>query len=260
MVLDEADRMLDIGFQDDLVKIIDALPEKTQKIMFSATMPDKIRRFAKKILHQPAEISLSISKPAENVTQGAYLVYDEQKLPLLTDLLTAKGDVRCIVFTSTKKNVSVIVRQLKKAKINALGVSSDLEQSEREDALLQFRSGKVKVLVATDVLSRGIDIENLDVVFNYDVPSDAEDYVHRIGRTARAASSGLALTFINEASMIDFSKIERLIEQEVKKIALPEALGEGPKWKTFQGKGKKKSFHKKKPYNKNAKRPFKKRD
>lgn len=260
LVLDEADRMLDIGFQDDLLKIIDTLPEKIQKIMFSATMPDKIRKFSKRILDNPSEISLSISKPAENVLQAAYLVYDQQKLPLLTQLLDTKDDIRCIVFTSTKKNVSAIVRQLKKLKVKAMGVSSDLEQSEREESLLQFRSGNTKVLVATDVLSRGIDIEDLDMVINYDVPSDAEDYVHRIGRTARAASSGVALTLINEGDMFSFSKIEKLIDQEVRKLVLPIDIGEGPKWKVFQQREKRKSNYKRKPYNKNSKQSFKKKD
>lgn len=233
LILDEADRMLDIGFFDDLVKIISQLPQNRQSLMFSATMPDKVRKLANKILVNPKQVSTEISKPAEGVLQGTYLVYDKQKLPLLEKLIKDNPEYDSIlIFTATKKNVNVIVRQLQKYEKTAKGISSDLEQSEREQVLLNFRSKETRILVATDVLSRGIDIKDINLIINYDVPGDAEDYVHRVGRTARAKSTGVALTLINEADMQKFASIERLIERELIRIPLPAELGEGPEWRT----------------------------
>ena len=231
LILDEADRMLDMGFYDDIMRIVGFLPDDRQTLMFSATMPPNIRKMAKSILKNPEEISLALSKPAEGVLQAAYLAHDNQKASLLKSLIADKPSYSSIiVFASTKKKVGELVRALKGNDYQVEAVSSDLDQKERELALRRFKSQETRVLVATDVLSRGIDIKGINLVVNYDVPSDAEDYVHRIGRTARADSTGVALTIINPDDMYKFAKIERLIEMEVPKIPLPPELGEGPKW------------------------------
>ncbi|MCL1821977.1 MAG: DEAD/DEAH box helicase, partial [Prolixibacteraceae bacterium] len=202
LVLDEADRMLDIGFYEDLMKIISFVPPKRQTLMFSATMPPKIRSFAKQILRTPAEISLEISKPAEGVLQAVYLVYDKQKTSLINKLVADNPDYTSIlIFSSTKKKVNEIVRGLRSKDYKVEGISSDLEQRDREEILLRFRSRETRILVATDVLSRGIDIKDINLIVNYDVPSDGEDYVHRVGRTARADSSGVAITLVNSDEM-----------------------------------------------------------
>jgi superfamily II DNA/RNA helicase len=248
LVLDEADRMLDIGFFDDILKIVSFLPEERQNLMFSATMPPKIRDLSKRILNSPQEISIAISKPAEGVLQASYLVYDENKIPLICELIKGKEENKSIIiFSSTKKQVSSIVRYLNKHKIAAKGISSDLEQDEREQVLLDFRNKKVRVLVATDVISRGIDIKDINLVINYNVPSDAEDYVHRIGRTARADTTGVAITLINNDDMFSFKKIEDLIEKEVVKIPTPSSIGESPEWKVSDRRpNNKRHFNKKK--------------
>lgn len=255
LILDEADRMLDMGFHDDIQKILTFLPKKRQTLMFSATMPPKISELAKKVLNNPIEISIAMSKPAEGVLQAASLTYDAQKTPLINSLISNKPEVKAIlVFTSTKKKVSEIVRGLKSKDYKVEGISSDLEQNEREEVLLRFRSKQTRVLVATDVMSRGIDIKDINFVINYDVPGDPEDYVHRIGRTARADTTGVALTLVNEDDMYKFDRIEKLIERKVQRMKLPEALGDGPEWKiggggrpkfskgkgNFKGKGRKK--------------------
>ena len=239
LILDEADRMLDMGFHEDIQKIITYLPKERQTLMFSATMPSKIRELAKKILKDPVEISISMSKPAEGVLQAVCLTYDAQKTPLINSLISKKPEVKSIlVFTSTKKKVNEIVRGLKSKDYKVEGISSDLEQNEREEVLLRFRSKQTRVLVATDVLSRGIDIKDINFVINYDVPGDAEDYVHRIGRTARADTKGVALTLVNEDEMYKFDRIEKLIERKVPRMKLPEALGAGPEWKLGGGRPK----------------------
>lgn len=231
LILDEADRMLDIGFYEDILKIIESIPRKRQTLMFSATMDKKIRKLASKILHKPQEITIALSKPAEGVLQAAYCVYENQKIDLVNRLIADKPNYESIlIFCSTKKKVSELSRALKRNKFSVADISSDLEQSEREKVLNSFRAKNTRVLVGTDVVSRGIDIKDINLVINFDVPSDAEDYVHRIGRTARANTTGVALTFISPNDMRDFASIEKLIEKEVPKAPLPPELGEGPKY------------------------------
>lgn len=247
LVLDEADRMLDIGFYEDIIEIISQLPVERQTLLFSATMPDKIVKLSKKILRDPKRVSISISKPAEKILQATYLCYDEQKIQLLTNLIQDKPKYRSIIiFSSTKKNVSKIVRTLKKKGLKAEYISSDLDQKQREAVLLDFKARNTRILVATDVISRGIDIKDINLVINYDVPRDAEDYVHRIGRTARADTSGVAITFINPDDMKYFHSIERLIEKEIIKMPVPQELGPSPEWRVSSRKSAgKKKFHKK---------------
>lgn len=244
LILDEADRMLDMGFQDDIMRIISYLPKERQTILFSATMPPKIRTFAKKILANPEEITLALSKPAEGITQKAYLVYDDDKPELLTRLLK-EGDYKSlIIFASTKEKVKKLDKELRKSGLTAEAFHSDLEQAERENLLNKFKARKLPILIGTDVLSRGIDVEGIDLVVNYDVPPDAEDYVHRIGRTARAEREGVAMTFINKDDQDKFARIERLIEKEVTKEPLPEGIPAGPEYSPRQprSKGKKKFY------------------
>ena len=213
------------------MKIISFLPKKRQTLMFSATMPPKIRSLSKMILTNPVEIALEMSKPAEGVTQVAYLVHENQKTPLLRTIIADKPEFRSIlIFSSTKRKVNDIVKGLRSKSWKTEGISSDLEQKEREAILLRFKSRETRVLVATDVLSRGIDIKDINLVINYDAPGDAEDYVHRVGRTARAETTGMAITLINEADMQKMSRIENLIGNEVPKAVLPEELGSGPEW------------------------------
>jgi len=232
LVLDEADRMLDIGFYDDILRILSYVPEDRQTLMFSATMPQKIRDLASKILRNPVEFSTQISKPAEGVLQAAYVVHENQKIPVINSLISNKPDLDSIlVFSSTKRKVNEIVKSLKRAGNSVEGISSDLEQKEREDVLMRFRSRRTRVLVATDVLSRGIDIKDINLIINFDVPGSAEDYVHRVGRTARADKTGIAISLINEMDMEKFDRIEKLIEQEVLKIPVPQELGEAPVYK-----------------------------
>lgn len=239
LILDEADRMLDMGFFDDIKFIVGHLPEKRQTLLFSATMPPKIRTLAKTILNDYGEISIAISKPAEGVLQAAYLVGDHAKSALIRDLIKNKPSYHSIIiFTSTKKNVNNIVRAISNQGYEVQAVSSDLQQEERELALRKFRSKSTRVLVATDVLSRGIDIKDINLVINYDVPNDAEDYVHRIGRTARADTTGVAITLVNEDDMYKFDKIEKLIEAEVQKLQVPPSIGETLEWNP---RGRKKS-------------------
>ena len=263
LILDEADRMLDMGFLDDIMAITKHLPEKRQTLMFSATMPPKIRELAKKTLTNPSEVNIAISKPAEGILQAAYMVYDAQKVPLLNSLLREKDLPSILVFSSRKQKVKEIVQSLKRNGFNAKAIHSDLEQAEREDVLREFKNRKTQILVATDIIARGIDIEKIDLVINYDVPRDAEDYVHRVGRTARAATQGVALTLINEDDQLDFYKIERLIEKDIYKIPLPPEIGEGPEYrapemfKSRKGKGKSYKGAKRKGY-KNKKKGFKK--
>ncbi len=227
-ILDEADRMLDMGFYDDIKLIMKHLPAERQNLMFSATMPPNIRKLTKEVLVEPEQISLAISKPAENILQAAFLTYDGQKAELLKHLLQARKMTSVLVFTSKKSSVDQLTREFKKMGIHAEAIHSGLEQQHREKVLQDFTNRQIHVLVATDVVSRGIDITGIEMVINYNVPQDAEDYVHRIGRTARASSDGIAFTFINEEDMGRFGRIEKLIEKEIRKVKLPTKLGEGP--------------------------------
>lgn len=256
LILDEADRMLDIGFYDDIMKIIAHVPKKRQTLMFSATMATKIRQLSSKILNNPAEVATAISKPAEGVLQAVYLAHDGQKIPLINSLIADKPEYNSIlIFSSTKKKVNEIVRSLKRINGTVEGISSDLEQNEREDVLSRFKSRQTRVLVATDVLSRGIDIKDINLIINFDVPGDAEDYVHRVGRTARADTTGVALTLVNSDDMFKLHRIEELIEDQIIKLKVPAELGESPEWeaqshrkrtnyRSFSKPGKKhKNFH-----------------
>lgn len=251
LVLDEADKMLDMGFSDDLISIISNLPTDRQTLMFSATMPNKIRELAKKILKDPEEITLSISKPAAGVKQSVYLTFDNQKIPLIKSILQERTDyTSIIIFTSSKSKVSEIVTALRRNGFKAEGVSSNLDQEQREEILRGFRSKRIRIVVATDVMSRGIDIKEINLVINYDTPFDAEDYVHRVGRTARANTKGEAITLVNEKDMRKLAQIQRLIEADITQIPLPEELGSGPEFKIQANAGKrpfKKGNHSRKP-------------
>jgi superfamily II DNA/RNA helicase len=240
LVLDEADRMLDMGFSDDIIKITSFLPNQRQNLLFSATMPDKIRKLALKILHQPEEINIAISKPPEKIVQEAFVVYEEQKPALIKALLRQKQFENIIIFCSRKQNVKQLTYELQKAKFTVEQIHSDLEQDKREQVLMDFKSKKLKILVATDILSRGIDIEDINLVINYDVPNDAEDYIHRIGRTARAATDGTAYTIISEKEQRKFARIEEVLGKSVTKAVVPEELGPVPEYTAKPGGGGKK--------------------
>ena len=227
-VLDEADRMLDMGFSEDILRIVKELPESCQRVMFSATMPQDIRKLAVSLLHNPVEIKLAVSKPAEKIQQSAYVCYEPQKLKIIEHLFKAGDLKRVLVFSGKKEKVKDITRQLKRMKINCAEMHSDLEQRERDQVMLRFKAGQTDVLIATDIVSRGIDIDDIRTVINYDVPHDAEDYVHRIGRTARADRDGTAITFVSDVDIYRFQQIEHFLGKEVEKRPLPEGLGEAP--------------------------------
>ena len=229
-VLDEADRMLDMGFSDDILTIAKQLPSDVQTIMFSATMPEKIQELARTLLHNPVEIKIAVSKPAEKIRQSAYVCYDKQKLGIIRHLFNNDQLDRVIIFSGKKEKVKEIARELRQMNINCCQMHSDLSQQERDDVMLDFKAGRKNVLVATDIVARGIDIDDIFMVINYDVPKNAEDYVHRIGRTARAERDGVAITFVNESDMQRFGEIEKFLEKEVLKNPLPEELGEGPEY------------------------------
>lgn len=230
LVLDEADRMLDMGFNDDIMKIMSFLPAKRQTLLFSATMPPKIRDLARKILYNPEEITISLSKPPEKIKQEAYVVYDSQKPSLIRYLLKLKEYNSVLIFCSKKHTVKELTAQLKRAGFSADEIHSDLEQGMREQVLAAFINKRLRILIATDILSRGIHIDNIDLIINYDVPNDGEDYVHRIGRTARSETYGTAFTLINEREQKKFASIEALIGKVVTKATVPEQLGETPKY------------------------------
>ena len=245
-VLDEADRMLDMGFSDDILSIAKLLPKEHQTIMFSATMPDKIQQLARTLLYHPVEVKIAVSKPAEKIQQSAFVCYEPQKLGIVRSLFKAGELQRVIIFSGKKDKVKDITRELQRMHINCAPMHSDLSQAERDDVMYRFKAGQVDVLVATDIVARGIDIDDILCVINYDVPHDAEDYVHRIGRTARAQRDGVAITFVSDADMRYFAAIERFLERDIQKTPLPEGLGEGPEYrpaaprKNSRGRGGKK--------------------
>lgn len=241
-ILDEADRMLDMGFYDDIMQIVKFLPKERQTIMFSATMPAKIQQLAQTILNHPVEVKLAVSKPADKIVQAAYICYENQKLGIVRSLFAEQTPERVIIFASSKLKVKEVTKALKQMKLNVSEMHSDLEQAQREEVIYKFKAGHINVLVATDILSRGIDIDDIRLVINYDVPRDCEDYVHRIGRTARANNDGVAITFVSEKDQGYFRNIEHFLEKDIYKIPLPEELGEGPAYRGKasggQGRGK----------------------
>ena len=240
LILDEADRMLDMGFSDDIMKIVSYMPKERQTIMFSATLPPKIRELAKTILRNPAEVNIAISKPNEAIDQSAYICYESQKLGIIREMFAEPTESKMIIFSSSKLKVKELAHTLKRMKLNVAAMHSDLEQAQREEVMLNFKNNKVNILVATDIVARGIDIEDIGLVINYDVPHDPEDYIHRIGRTARAAATGSAVTFVCEEEQGKFRAIEKFIEKDIRKAELPAVVGEGPAYnpEAFSGRGR----------------------
>jgi superfamily II DNA/RNA helicase len=247
LILDEADRMLDMGFYDDIMRIVSYLPTNRQTLLFSATMPPKIRTMAQKILQHPEQINIAISKPAEGILQQAYLAFDAQKVALLKHILKEKEHNSIIIFASTKEKVKELNKELYRSGLSIKAFHSDLEQVEREDIMREFRNKNVQILIGTDILSRGIDVDGISLVVNFDVPPDPEDYIHRIGRTARAESTGTAITFINQKDQRKFYDIENLIGKDIPKLNLPESLGEAPLYEP-EKKFDKPKFPGKKPF------------
>lgn len=239
-ILDEADRMLDMGFYDDIMQIVRQLPQERTTLMFSATMPPKIKKLAQAILNEPAEVKLSLSRPGENIEQAAIVCYENQKLPILKHLFSTYNSKRVIIFASSKIKCKELSRALKKIGVNADEIHSDLEQSERDNVMLDFRAGKVDILVATDIVSRGIDIDDISMVVNYDVPHEVEDYVHRIGRTARAGAEGRAVTFVSVDDQRRFGQIEDFLGKSVRRLEVPKSFGETPVYRPSSRKGPRK--------------------
>ena len=229
-ILDEADRMLDMGFYDDIMKIEKMLPKDRQTIMFSATMPPKIQQLAKTILHHPEEITIAVSRPPETILQTAYICYEPQKIEIVKQLFSDKKPNKVILFSGKKQKVKEIAKTLRKMGLSADAMHSDLEQSERNSVMHEFRNERVDILVATDIVSRGIDIDDISLIINFDVPYDAEDYVHRIGRTARAGDSGMAITFVSPDEQSRFSRIEKFLQKNIYKIPVPPELGDVPEY------------------------------
>ena len=261
-ILDEAARMLDMGFYDDIMQIVKYLPKERQTIMFSATMPAKIQQMAKNILNNPVEVKLAVSKPADKIIQTAYICYENQKLGIIKDLFKEQEPERVIIFASSKVKVKEVTMAFKRMNLNVGEMHSDLDQSQRDQIMRDFKNGKIKILIATDIVSRGIDIDDIRLVINYDVPHDCEDYVHRIGRTARANNDGCAITFVSEKEQTQFKAIEDFLDKSIYKIPVPEELGEALEYKPRSSskgnkrnsshggrKGKKKFYGKKKDKN-----------
>ena len=234
-ILDEADRMLDMGFYDDIMQIVKQLPDTRQTIMFSATMPDKIQKLAANILRNPVEVRLAVNKPAEKIVQTAYVCYEAQKMGIIKSLFKETKPERVIVFSSSKLKVKEVTNAFRRMKLNVGEMHSDLDQAQRDVVMREFKNGRIDILVATDIVARGIDIDDIRLVINYDVPRDCEDYVHRIGRTARAGAEGCAITFVSKDDQSRFGAIEEFIGREVFKIPVPEELGEAPEYTPKQG-------------------------
>lgn len=230
-ILDEADRMLDMGFYDDIMQIFSHIPKESQVLLFSATMPPKIQQMAKKILKKHIEVKLAVSKPAEKIKQSVFICYENQKPKLLKKIFKTNPPSRVIIFASSKVKVKALARELSQSKIKIGEMHSDLEQSKRDEVMLDFKGGKIKVIVATDIISRGIDIDDIEMVLNYDVPREAEDYVHRIGRTARANKEGEAITFVSPDDFIKLARIEKLLKMPINKEKIPCELGDAPEYK-----------------------------
>jgi ATP-dependent RNA helicase RhlE len=253
-ILDEADRMLDMGFFDDIMQVVNRLPKDRQTIMFSATMPPKIRLLAKTILNDPAEVKIAVSKPPESIMQTAYICYEAQKQAIIRHLFVEQEATKVIIFSGSKLKVKELFKTFRQMGLSVGEMHSDLDQGQREHVMHEFKNNRVSILVATDIVSRGIDIDDISLVINYDVPHDAEDYVHRIGRTARASAKGVAITFVSEEEQYKFKQIEEFLEKDIYKIPMPEELGEAPEYKPelhrfghkkfAAGKGK---FHRAKP-------------
>ncbi|MBQ3239044.1 MAG: DEAD/DEAH box helicase [Bacteroidaceae bacterium] len=252
-ILDEADRMLDMGFYDDIMQIVKQLPENRQTIMFSATMPDKIQKLASNILHDPVEVRLAVNKPAEKIVQTAYVCYETQKLGIIKNLFSETKPERVIIFSSSKMKVKEIAAAFKRMKLNVGEMHSDLDQSQRDVVMREFKSGRIDILVATDIVSRGIDIDDIRLVINYDAPRDCEDYVHRIGRTARAGADGCAITFVSVDDQSRFAAIEEFIGREVFKLPLPAEVGEGPEYNPKKNSGRPKGHRNRKNGHRNEK-------
>ena len=237
-ILDEADRMLDMGFYDDIMKIASYLSEERQTIMFSATMPENIMKLAQNILHNPVEVKIAVSKPAEKIKQTAYICYEGMKDKIAQHILKDESLDRVIMFASSKQKVKELSLSLKTKGFNVGAMHSDLEQKEREEIMYAFKNRKISILIATDIVSRGIDIDDIQLVINYDVPRDPEDYVHRIGRTARAQRDGRAITLINEQDIKYFRKIESFLAKDIEKLELPAHIGKGPEYVAEEKKEK----------------------
>lgn len=243
-ILDEADRMLDMGFSDDIMQIVKYLPKERQTIMFSATMPTKIQQLAQSILNNPEEVKLAVSKPAEKIIQAAYVCYETQKLGIVESLFKEQAPERVIIFASSKLKVKEVTKSLKRLKLNVGEMHSDLEQCQRDAIMHEFRNGRINILVATDIVARGIDIDDIRLVINYDVPHDSEDYVHRIGRTARANNDGCAITFVSETEQTKFKQIENFLGNDIYKIPVPAELGEAPEYAPVTKKGNRRNNNK----------------
>lgn len=258
-ILDEADRMLDMGFSDDIISIAKELPPTVQTIMFSATMPDKIENLAKTLLKNPVQVKIAVSKPAEKIQQSAYVCYEPQKNAILKSIFKAGDLKRVIIFSGKKQRVKEIYHSLKQMKVNCGAMHSDLTQAERDDVMYRFKTGELDVLVATDIVARGIDIDDIQMVINYDVPHDVEDYVHRIGRTARADRDGVAYTLVSDEEIWLFKKIEEFLEKEITKNPLPEGIGEAPEYKVVKpAKGNQKGHRNSRKPNGRGKSGYKK--
>ncbi len=229
-ILDEADRMLDMGFFDDIMRVVKQLSTDRQTILFSATLPPKIRQLSKQILRDPREINIAISKPNESIEQGIYVCYESQKLGIISKLFETPTEAKTIIFSSSKLKVKDLAYQFKRMKLNVGAMHSDLDQAKREEVMLAFKNNKINILVATDIVARGIDITDIGMVINYDVPHDPEDYIHRIGRTGRASATGVAITFVSEKEQGKFHRIEEFIERSVKQLELPEEVGAAPQY------------------------------